>query len=148
MSGMDIDLEAIKGRRAERAKATAAARAQQQVTDLAALDALEEEHGSERVARLELDGWREGWPTFVVVKSPNGGSPNYYKRYSDQVRNAKGSHEKIGAAIDELGRACVVYPGDETAKAKLFTEYGGVAVSAGKRAVRFVEATEETEKKD
>jgi len=139
---------AIEQRRALRAEALAAAKEAQLVTDLEALDALEEEHGAARVARLDIDGWRPGWPTFVVVKAPTGSVPNIYKRYSDHVRNAKGDHVKIGAALDRLGVDSIVYPREALERSKLLEEFGGVAVSAGRRAVRFVEASEADEKKD
>lgn len=140
-------IERLERRRSERAASLATAKAAQLETDLEALDRLEEEHGIARVARLDLDGWRPGVPTFVVVRAPTGTTPNLYKRYSDKVRNARGDHKKIGEALDELGVSSIVYPEDAAARRSLLDEFGGVAVSAGRRAVKFVEAEAEDEKK-
>lgn len=140
-------IERLERRRAERAAALQVEKTAQLAKDLEALDALEEEIGQERVARLDIDGWKPGFPTFVVVRAPTGTTPNLYKRYSDKVRSAKGDHGKIGAALDELGIASIVYPVDAKARAEVLAEFGGVAVSAGRRAVKFVEAEAEDEKK-
>lgn len=144
---VETAVQRIERRREERAKALADQKETQLVTDLEALDALEEEYGSGRVARLDIDAWKPGFPTFVVVRAPTGVTPNLYKRYSDSVRSAKGDHGKIGAALDQLGTASIVYPADKESRKALLDEFGGVAVSAGRRAVKFVEAEVEDEKK-
>lgn len=111
-----MSVEEIEKRRAERREAIAKARAAQYEKDLEQVDKLEAEHGDDRVEVLETSSFVSGLPTLVVVKTPE---EDYYKRYRDKVRRARkasGTADTvaIGAAQDELGLVCVVYPDRET----------------------------------
>ena len=134
----------IEEKRAKRKADAEAARAEQYEKDLEALDKLEEEHGDNRVAALEVRGYVKGLPTLVVVKSPG----KFYKRYTDKVRKAAGKNATaVGEAQDELGEACIVYPSEPDVRKAMFAEFTGTLVSAAMRAIEFAELEADNEKK-
>ena len=139
-------LKEIEERRAARKAEAKKARAEQYAKDLEALDALEQEHGDESVAALEVSGFVKGLPSIVVVKSP-GGTP-LYKRYTDMVRKAGKNPEGLGKAQELLGEACIVYPSDDETRKAMFDAFPGTKVSAYVRAIKFVELESADEKKD
>jgi hypothetical protein len=100
-------VEEIQAARAARKASNEAARVEQYAKDLDALDALEVEHGDGRVCELSLPAYRPGLPTLVVVVCP---APDYYKRFQEMVRRAKGEGSKLGPAADLLADHCVAYP--------------------------------------
>lgn len=137
VSAEEQELAAIEERRAKRREAMKAARRPQEVIDNKAIDNLEEEHGFDRLRVLRTPYFREGLPAAVVVKSPGGTS--YWKRFQDQIRDAKGNKQLEGAAQDMLARACIVYPADaEVLKAmcvefpNLLNDSAGAAATLGK----------------
>ncbi len=142
---MSDKLKELEARRAARRAATEEARADQYEKDLEALDALEAEHGDTVLGVLEVSGYVPDLPTLVVVKSP-GGTP-FYKRYTDQVRKAGKNTALIGHAQELLGESCIVYPADAETRKAMFEAFPGTAISAGIRAVKFVELEAEEEKK-
>lgn len=148
-----VEPETVEERRAKRKAALAADRAAQYQIDLAALDALEVEHGDGCVASLETNTYVKGQPTMMVVKSPGGGTP-FYTRYLSQVRLAGKNAQAIGAAQAMLGESCIVYPPagepgspEDAARKSFFAAFPGATLSAGIRAVKFVELDAEEEKK-
>lgn len=141
-----MTLEELQERRAKRKEANAKARLEQEAIDREAIDALEEEHGADNVAALEVNGFVKGLPALVVVRSP-GGTP-FYKRYVDQVRKANKNTALIGRAQELLGESCIVYPTDETVLKQMQDQFPGLHISAGIRAIKFVELEAEEEKKD
>lgn len=141
----EVELEAIEARRAARRAASADARAAQFVIDMRALDALEEECGEASVKALHVKSYVKGLPTMVIVKSPGGTS--YYKRFTDQVRAAKGNKQAEGAAQDMLARAVIAYPADEKVIAAMLDAFPNMLNDAASAAVEFVRVEGEDEKK-
>lgn len=142
----DDKIRQIEERRAKRKAALETQRTEQYAIDLEALDALEQEHGDNCVAALEVNGYVPGLPTFAVVRSPGGTS--FYKRYSDMVRKAGKSVQAIGAAQDMLGESCIVYPPEGAERERMYKEFPGLKISAAIRALKFVELEAADEKKD
>lgn len=101
-------IEEIEKRRAERKAGLEAQKQEQLRIDLEALDALEVEHGDERVKRIDVDGWAPGIPTLAAFRLPE---PIEFKRYQDMAR-ARGDKpgDPIGAAR-LLAETCRLYPG-------------------------------------
>lgn len=141
----DETIAAIEAKRSERKAKLAEARSAQYARDLAALNDLEVEHGDGSVVALEVSGFVDGLPTMIVIKSPGGSS--LYERYKSSVRKAGKNAEMIGAAQEQLGRGCVVYPDDAEARKAMSAAFPGLDLSAGIRAVKFVELEATDEKK-
>ena len=150
MADVQTRLAAIEAKRAARKATQDEARQEQLCTDLEALDALEIEHGDEKVRRVDLksyvpvspDGTK--LPTFVVVRMP---SRIEFKRFQDMAKTTKDGKQGDGLkAIDLLASACIVYP-DAATYEKLREEVPGVHVSAGTEAARMAAAEAEEEKK-
>jgi len=111
----------------------------QLASDLEMLDQLEEEHGHERVIRIDLIAWDdkvpEGTPTMVIAKIPTQRA--VYRRHNDQIANAVAS--KDGKAAVEakalLGKSCMLYPNEkdhpEQYKAVMDLTGEGILVSVG-----------------
>jgi hypothetical protein len=106
-------IEEIQAARAARKAVGSAAREEQLAKDLEALDALELEHGDDRVVSLELPAHIPGLPTIIVGRCP---SKDYFKKFQDMVRRAKGDLVRIGPATDQLADVCLAYPDAETYK--------------------------------
>ncbi len=140
------ELELIEERRAARRKATAEAKEAQRVVDLKALDALEEEHGESRLRVLYVSGYVPGAPTMAVVKSPGGTS--YWKRFQDQIRNAKGNRQLESAAQDMLARACLAYPSEPEALAAMLAAFPNMLNDVAGAAAGLARLETEEEKKD
>ncbi|HXG69988.1 MAG TPA: hypothetical protein VNJ04_05165 [Gemmatimonadaceae bacterium] len=138
-------IAAIEKKRGERKAKIAEARAAQYAIDLAALNDLEVEHGDGSIVALEVGGFIEGLPTLVVIKSPGGTSA--YTRYKSDVRKAGKNAEMIGAAQEQLGRSVIVYPSEDETKRAMTKAFPGLDISAGVRAVKFVELEAADEKK-
>lgn len=100
-----------EARRAERKAATAAARAEQYAKDLEQIDALEEEHGEDRIAVLTMPSFRQGLPTVVVAGTPQ---PLVYKRFKQQIVSASDDASRRTDAMDLLATSCLLYPDKET----------------------------------
>ncbi len=138
------ELEAIEARRTERKKATETAKAAQYVLDMTALDKLEEEHGETNVKALHVNAYAKGLPTFVVVKSSGG--TGFYKRFTDQVRKAKGNKDLEAAAQDQLARASIAYPEPEVVS-RMFEAFPNMFNDVAQAAVDFVKLEDQQEKK-
>ena len=135
---------AIEAKRALRKAGVEADRKAQYAIDLAALDEAEVQYGDDSVAALPVRGFVRGQPTMMIVRSP-GGTP-FYNRYKSMVRAAGKNVQAIGAAQEMLGGACIVYPA-EAAQEAFFAAFPGATISAGICAMKFVELSEEDEKK-
>lgn len=131
-------------REALKAKHREAEQAQAEI-DLCALADAEEEHGYGSVESLPVKDFVAGCPTMAIVKSP-GGTP-FYKKYTDQVRNARGDVGKVGKAQEVLGESCMVYPPPGEVRDRMLAAFPGLYVSCAVRAVKFAELDAETEKK-
>lgn len=138
-----MSIEEIEQRRAERKAAAARAREEQYALDLAALDALEIEHGDGAVSALEAPSYAAGLPTLAIVKCP---AAEYFKRFRDRARRAKGQPDAIGAATDELALSCIVYPAADV-YANMCSRFPGLHDSAGARAIELAQAKSEDAKK-
>lgn len=143
---MDPKVEEIEARRAARKAGHAAAREEQYAIDLEALDALEVEHGDDSVARLDVERYVKGHPTFVVLRAPRH---DEYKRFCDLVARAsdKGSTDARRDAQDMLAHSVWVYPKESDARKAMLKDFPGILLSIVLRAVKLVEAQATTEGK-
>jgi hypothetical protein len=133
---MTDTLQQIQERRAARKAALAELELEQRAIDLAAIDALEQEHGDGNIAIREVT-YSEGLPVLAAVRCPTGVE---MKRYKDRLR--EGAKPDGIRAAEEVASSCIVYPtGDDRAKLlaarpALLTELGNAATSlASGRAV-------------
>jgi hypothetical protein len=107
-------IAAVQAKRAALQATEKAAFDEQQATDLEALVALEEEHGFDRVLRVDVGGWKPGTgaTTLMAARIPLA-SESYYKRFEQTVAKAKdGTTVKVEAGYT-LARACLVYPSEK-----------------------------------
>lgn len=107
---------AIAKRRADRAEANDLARREQRLVDLEALDALEAEHGHERVFGVDLIGWQAGTgaTTMVVYRLPLS-SESVWRRFAQQANATNQSAQQKVDAAEALARVCIVYPSNKDA---------------------------------
>jgi hypothetical protein len=140
----DSTLADLEKRRADRKAAAKAAHDAQYLTDLGALDKLEQEHGDGRVSALKLPAYSPGLPVMVVVATP---SEPAFRRFRDQVRKAKGAGDKSGDAMDMLARSCVAYP-EMAIYSQMCAVCPGLHDSVGARAVKLAEAQADDEGKE
>lgn len=134
--------EEIEARRAERAAALEAQRDDQELVDLEALDALEEEHGPTNVARV-VPAFTAGLPTFAVARLPR---PEETKRYRARLRPPDGKMGDPVKACEELAAVVVVYP-DKPTFAKMCEARPNLAVDLGAAAAGMTRAHEAVEGK-
>lgn len=137
-------LEEIQERRTERAKAEAAAAEAQLVTDLEALEVLEEEHGV--IAAVKVARFREGHPTRAFLRTPK---PAEYKRYVDSVSKSYEKKNQRGQrdAQEILAKSCWVYPEDDKAKDAMLEAFPGLLTSIAIAAAALAEGKQEEEGK-
>lgn len=92
-----------------------AAHQAQYLEDLEALVALEEEHGVERLLKVEIRGWKadSGAVTMVIAKRPRK-SDALLKRFIDMSRRSKKGEKLDDGEVDKAGEllanSCIVYP--------------------------------------
>lgn len=143
---MSTKIAEIEARRAARRAETEKQKTEQLETDLAAIDALEAEHGDECVAALKVNGYRPGLPVMVGVIAP---SEPVYRRFVAQIRKAGKNTESHGAAQDQLARSCLAYPPkeDETTRGLMLDAFPGLLVSVAIEAQRLAELRSEAEGK-
>ena len=130
-------IEEIEKRRAARREASAAARDEQHATDLEAIDKLEEEHGDGVLARLNVDRFVPGQPTFIVMRTPTRAA---YKRFQDQYAAATKGKGKVLDAHENLARTCWVYPADKAAQDAMLEVLPGIGHAISVHAQQLVEA--------
>lgn len=134
-------IAAIEARREERKAAIEHARAEQYVKDLEAVDRLEEEHGPDRLRVLKLPSFVAGLPTVVVVRTPTSAEMKRHRQMTRKNMTVGQHHnfEGIGAALDQLGASCVIYP-DEVTFARMKEQWPGLHDDVGVAANRLGEA--------
>jgi hypothetical protein len=137
-------IEEIEARRAARKAEIATAREEQYALDLEALDGLEVEHGDGAIARLDVERFVSGHPTFIVMKAPSG---IQYKRFCDQVAQATKKQDPKGRRDAEnlLGASCWVYPAEEEKRKAMLDAFPGLLLSIAIKAAQLVEAREAKE---
>jgi hypothetical protein len=120
---------------------------EQQATDLEALVELEDEHGFDRVVRIDLTGWRPGVgaATMVVARVPLN-SEKVFKRFEDTV-SKKDSKTSTNDAGITLARACLVYPADKALLDATMELAPGVLSHLGLQLIKAVQGSAEEEKK-
>jgi len=142
----------IQERRDARKAAGAEAREKQYAIDFARLDALEEEHGYERVLSIKLEGWdaKIGGPTLVVARVPRASEAIMKAFESDINKSKEGSPQRL-AAQSTLARACLVYP-DPSKEKEAFDAVmetaAGVLANVALQVVRRAQGVAESEGKD
>lgn len=141
-------LEQIEERRAAKRKASEESHDAQAAVDLAAIEALEDEHGFENVAVMSLPFLAVGLPVRVAVKAP---SPGLLKRYRDRLKPTRDrrNNEVPGDALfanEELGGACLIYPAPDVF-AKLSEFRPALQGQLGVQAASLAHAKEESEGK-
>lgn len=128
--------------REQRKEAHRIAREKQREIDLAALDALEIQHGDEAVRELEI-AYAPGLTTNVVVRCP---SRSEIKRFQDRLRPRGDRVPDASAAAEELGAACIAYPTGEQLAAVLAAR-PAVLVTAGGAAAQLASGKSDAEGK-
>lgn len=104
-------IKAAEAKREALRAAHAEAHAEQQAIDFEALVALEEEHGFERVLRVDIGGWKSGVgaATMVVARIPDRREA-FFRRFEQTTAKAKqGTTQSLDAA-HLLAEACLIYP--------------------------------------
>lgn len=129
-------IEALEAKRAARRDGVAKARQEQYAKDLEQIDALEEQHGPDRVTVLEMPSFMPGLPTVVVVKTPE---PNVFTRFRQMVRKASKDVEAMGNAKDLLAASCIAYPDADT-YARMKTAWPSIHDNAGLAAIQLGES--------
>lgn len=108
----------------------------QLLADLQALSRLEEEHGFERVLRINIPGWKEdsGAATLFVFRVPLE-SEKTFKAWEDEVGKAAKGSPKVLNASRNLAKSCMVYPDRDSQhdlwEASIELAAGILAASAG-----------------
>lgn len=144
-------IAAALARRAKLQAVEADAFAEQQANDIERMVELEEEHGFERVQRLDIGGWKPGVgaATMVVVRIPTS-SERVFKRYQDTAAKAKDGSTTRTDAVVTLGASCIVYPHRDTDKAlhdATIELAPGIIGHAGAAVINTVQGNAEEEKK-
>jgi len=135
--------EEIEHRRALRAAEAVKARDEQEEKDLEAIDKIEQELGIV-LKTMKVGSHKPGLPALIAYKAP---APEYYKRFSQQVRAAGDNKQARGAATDMLGAVCLAYPADESVQKALKEAFPGVVTSIGIAVMTMLEAQKEEEGK-
>lgn len=135
----------IDERRAKARAAREAARSAQRKNDLEKIVELEESLGFD-LETVETQGRVvEGVPVVVAVRPP---SKAEYKRFQAIFRVEPEKSPKRGDAIDQLAKACIVYPEkDSAAFAALLEHFPGTLSSVVPVATRLAELSSTAEKK-
>lgn len=137
-------LKELAEKRAKRKAGEAAKRELQEAIDRGAIDALLELHGESNISIIETRAFKEGVPVIAAVLNPGG--TDLYKRYTSQVRTAKGNPQAIGNAQDLLGEGSIIYPEGEALEA-MKQWFPGLVPSAYVEAIKLAELAQEDEKK-
>lgn len=138
--------EEIETRRAERKAAHDKARDEQELSDLEAIDALEQE-SSEPLHTMTANGFKPGVPVRMAFRDP---TPLEYKRYSDMVGRAMlQSNDKMRRdAQATLAQSCWVYPAADSAARKAVLEaVPGILLALAVAVAKAGEATADEEGK-
>lgn len=145
-------IAAVNEKRERLKKTEADAKSEQQATDLEALCELEEEHGFERVLRVDIGGWKpgEGAATLAVVRIPKS-SESIFKRFESTVSKSKEGTSANLDALHLLADACLLYPSAKTQPdlhKATFELAPGLRSNLGLQISKTVQGKAEEEKKD
>lgn len=140
-----MGMKELQERREKLRAEYAEAESKQAEVDYAALVDAEEEYGFGAVQTLKVKQFQPGLPTFVVLRNP-GGTP-FYRKYLDEMGNAKSASKKQDANA-ALGVACLVYPPKGEIRDRMLQAFPGLSLSAGLAAQRLAELDAEDEKKE
>lgn len=140
-----LTIEQLEERRAERKKVHADAEAEQFATDLAALDALEIEHGDGTIGAVKVQ-FKKGHPTRAFFKTP---TKMQYDRYRKQIQKAveKKNLSAQYEAQELLAKSCWIYPVEQEAKDEMIDSFPGLYASMAIGAASLAEGRNEEEGK-
>ncbi len=115
MSDVDEQIAALLERRAQSRAEHDAAHKLQHLADLTALVALEEEHGVERLLRVEIKGWKSGSGAVAMVVAKRARkSDKLFSRFVAMMRASKKCEKvddnEMERAANLLAESCIVYP--------------------------------------
>jgi hypothetical protein len=142
MTDVRSQIAELEERRQARKDAIDAARVEQSVLDLMALDALEEEHGQGNVAMIIVQ-YSPGLPTFAVARAANKAQ---LTKYRARIKEGQPKPDATRAA-EELGEQCRLYPTGELWEA-LATARPGILAQIGTQAISLVVGMSEEEAKN
>jgi hypothetical protein len=128
--------DAIKARRAERAAAIETARAEQEVADLEAIEALEAERGITLNIENQVAQFVPGCPVIVGVRPPDA---TEYKRFFQKIGRAGEHADAKMAAHAELAQVCWAYPEDKKLRDGMLAANGGLLATVGNVAIKLAE---------
>ena len=134
---------AIEAKRAARKAASEAPRLEQLARDLEALDDAEVEHGDGRVARINLDFFEPGLPTFVLARMPKQVE---FKRFQDMSSAKKGGDGAATRAGNLLADGCRIYPDADTYK-RVLERSPGVHANVAVECIKLAQGHAEEEGK-
>lgn len=139
-------IEELMERRDSRRAALAEKEAEQLVVDLEALEKLESELDVR--VRAVVVSYQSGFPTRAFVRTPG---PSEYKRYKDTVQRAVSSKNDsgtgVGKALDQLARACWIYPTEQVDRDAMLAAFPGILGSIATVATELGEGKAEEEGK-
>lgn len=139
-------LEEIEQRRAKRRAEQDKARAEQEVTDLEAIDALEAAQ-ADPLYTMTANGFKLGVPVKVAFRAP---TPLEYKRYCDMVGKAQSKNDAAARmkAQEMLAMSCWAYPAPDADERKAVLDaYPGVLISLAIECAKVAEMRSEDEGK-
>lgn len=132
--------EEVQARIAARVAAHAAAREEQELTDLLALDEAQEHHGVDGVAALSIP-FTAGLPAMCAVRTPTA---HEIKRYRAR---AKEKNPDMPKASEEIASSCLVYPDRETF-AQMCANAPAIHAQLGVEAIKLATGKSESEGKE
>jgi len=139
-------IEEIEARRAKRRADQDKARAEQELVDLEAIDALEAAQ-ADPLYTMTANGFKIGVPVKVAFRAP---SALEYKRYCDMVGKAQAKSD-TGARLkaqEMLATCCWVYPAPDADERKAVLDaFPGVLVSLAIECAKVAELRSEDEGK-
>lgn len=144
MSDLEARRAAIEAKRAAKAAAVADLRNEQEVSDLEAIDALEEKADCTYDVSFSVSQFVAGHPVRLAIRPPDG---DEYKKFIKQVSAAGDSADAKVKALQALAMVCWVYPSEKASREALLSANGGLLASVGSRAVKLAELKADEEKK-
>jgi hypothetical protein len=149
VSSAQEKIKAIQEERRLRKEALEKQHDEQHATDLAALSALEVEHGDGNVKPIKVR-FEPGLPTLVVVRKPK--PPEYNRYYSEVKVKANGKPGDARKGAEDLGALCLLYPPKDTdeddTRARLLEARPGLLSQVGVAAATMAYGDEVDEGKD
>jgi len=144
-----LRIEALEKKRADRRAKAQADEDTRRAVDLETIDALEETHGPERVAVLDVPFVSADLAVKLAFRCPDGPE---WERYKSRVKD-KGTPGEKGyrrgdhaAAAEELASSTLLYPSAED-YARLCSFYPGIPVQGGRCAADLAMGDEDAQGK-